>query len=87
MSTTTSRPVSSSGDVPAKSEPQCLEKNGAVVDGGDGTGLFYEHREYLLQRHGTIDLDPIPSMDPADPYNWPLWKACTAQRNQIKQTC
>ncbi|KAA8651192.1 uncharacterized protein ATNIH1004_000070 [Aspergillus tanneri] len=32
------------------------------------------HREYLWQRHGTLDLDPIPSMDPADPYNWPGWK-------------
>lgn len=26
---------------------------------------------YLLQRHGTLDLDPINDVDP---YNWPLWK-------------
>ncbi|EIT80122.1 major facilitator superfamily domain-containing protein [Aspergillus flavus] len=32
------------------------------------------HRDYLLERHGTLELDPIPSMDPADPYNWPSWK-------------
>ncbi|KAJ7610226.1 major facilitator superfamily domain-containing protein [Roridomyces roridus] len=32
--------------------------------------LGEEHREYLLQRHGTLDLDPMPSADPADPYNW-----------------
>lgn len=32
------------------------------------------HQEYLLERHGTLELDPIPSMDPADPYNWPGWK-------------
>lgn len=32
------------------------------------------HRDYLLERHGTLELDPIPSMGPADPYNWPEWK-------------
>jgi hypothetical protein len=35
------------------------------------------HRDYLLQRHSTLELDPIPSMGPADPYNWPDWKVCT----------
>ncbi|KAJ5887578.1 Major facilitator superfamily domain general substrate transporter [Penicillium taxi] len=29
------------------------------------------HQEYLIERHGTLELDPIPSMSPADPYNWP----------------
>ena len=31
--------------------------------------LSQEHRErdYLIQRHGTLDLDPMPSDDPADP--------------------
>lgn len=33
-----------------------------------------DHREYLLQRHGTSELDPVPAMDDADPYNWPAWK-------------
>lgn len=33
-----------------------------------------EYREYLLARHGTLDLDPIPDMSDADPYNWPHWK-------------
>jgi hypothetical protein len=32
------------------------------------------HRDYLMERHGTLNLDPIPAMDPADPYNWPEWK-------------
>ncbi|KAJ5924419.1 Major facilitator superfamily domain general substrate transporter [Penicillium verhagenii] len=32
------------------------------------------HRDYLLERHGTLELDPIPGMGPADPYNWPEWK-------------
>lgn len=36
--------------------------------------LTEEHRDYLIKRHGTVDLDPLPSADPADPYNWPQWK-------------
>nr|KAK5448248.1 hypothetical protein LTR18_001336 [Exophiala xenobiotica] len=40
-------------------------------------GLSPEHREYLLRVHGTLDLDPIPAMDDADPYNWPMWKKTT----------
>ncbi|KAJ5602213.1 hypothetical protein N7510_011747 [Penicillium lagena] len=36
--------------------------------------LSEEHRQYLLARHGTLDLDPIPDMNDADPYNWPRWK-------------
>ncbi|PLB48985.1 synaptic vesicle transporter [Aspergillus steynii IBT 23096] len=35
------------------------------------------HREYLLGRHGTLDLDPLPSPSSADPYNWPTWKKLT----------
>lgn len=36
--------------------------------------LSEAHKSYLIDRHGTVDLDPIPSTDPADPYNWPSWK-------------
>ncbi|KAL1587358.1 hypothetical protein WHR41_03839 [Cladosporium halotolerans] len=43
----------------------------------DVANLTQEHRDYLMQRHGTLDLDPIPSADPADPYNWPQWKKVT----------
>lgn len=32
------------------------------------------HRDYLMERHGTLELDPVPGMSPADPYNWPEWK-------------
>lgn len=32
--------------------------------------LSAEHRAYLLQRHGTLELDPIPGHGDADPYNW-----------------
>ncbi|EAW08468.1 putative MFS transporter [Aspergillus clavatus NRRL 1] len=36
--------------------------------------LSQAHRDFLMEHHGTLDLDPIPSMDLADPYNWPTWK-------------
>ncbi|KAG2736678.1 hypothetical protein G9P44_000768 [Scheffersomyces stipitis] len=36
--------------------------------------LSREHIEYLMERHGTIELDPLPSMDPEDPLNWPNWR-------------
>ncbi|GAA5821619.1 hypothetical protein JCM3770_005701 [Rhodotorula araucariae] len=30
--------------------------------------------EKVLARHGRIDLIPLPSDDPEDPYNWPSWR-------------
>ncbi|CEL01070.1 Putative Synaptic vesicle transporter SVOP [Aspergillus calidoustus] len=39
--------------------------------------LSQAHREYLLNRHGSLDLDPLPSADDDDPYNWPAWKKLT----------
>lgn len=41
---------------------------------GSSLELTEFHREYLLKRHGTLDLDPLPSEDPEDPLNWPSWK-------------
>ncbi|KAK4865071.1 hypothetical protein LT330_001694 [Penicillium expansum] len=61
------------------------EKNGsdyaaeetATSLSSSATLLSESHKLYLIERHGTLDLDPIPSTDPADPYNWPLWKKST----------
>ncbi|CAK7200462.1 hypothetical protein SEUCBS139899_003157 [Sporothrix eucalyptigena] len=33
-------------------------------------GLSGEHREYLIARHGTYELDPVPAMSDLDPLNW-----------------
>ncbi|KAI9730291.1 MAG: hypothetical protein M1818_008194 [Claussenomyces sp. TS43310] len=44
------------------------------LEEGDSRGLSAEYREYLMLRHGTVDLEPLPTMDPADPLNWPSWK-------------
>jgi hypothetical protein len=41
---------------------------------GLAENLAPEHREFLLWRHKTVDLNPLPTMDPADPLNWPSWK-------------
>ena len=43
-------------------------------DKNDVASLSEEHRQYLLNRHGTLELDPLPTMGDADPYNWPQWK-------------
>jgi hypothetical protein len=51
-----------------------LRNTSTYLDENAASGLSQEHREYLLQRHGTLDLDPVPGMGGADPYNWPLWK-------------
>jgi hypothetical protein len=44
------------------------------LENGLSGNLSPQHREYLIARHGTTDLTPLPSMDPADPLNWPSWK-------------
>lgn len=48
-----------------------------VIDraGRDDFALSPAHEQYLLQRHGTLDLDPVPQPDDADPLNWIQRKA------------
>lgn len=43
--------------------------------------LSEEHRQYLLKRHGTLDLDPIPQMDDDDPLNWSMPKVSSVATN------
>lgn len=49
--------------------------------------LSRSHRDFLMEHHGTLDLDPIPSMDLADPYNWPAWKVCNLNSIMINGGC
>jgi hypothetical protein len=51
-----------------------LQNTATYLEGRAASGLSPEHQQYLLQRHGTLELDPIPGMGSADPYNWPVWK-------------
>ncbi|KAL3475581.1 major facilitator superfamily domain-containing protein [Aspergillus californicus] len=57
-----------------KSQSACVERTGDIIVPSETNLLSEQHQAYLLQRHGTLNIDPIPSMDPADPYNWPGWK-------------
>lgn len=50
--------------------------DGIELESGNPEGISNEHRDYLISRHGTADLIPLPTMDPADPLNWPAWKVC-----------
>jgi len=57
------------------------EKDHAIADSSqlergnvEELNLSTEHRDYLMARHGTLDLTPLPTMDPTDPLNWPAWK-------------
>ncbi|KAL3480723.1 major facilitator superfamily domain-containing protein [Aspergillus californicus] len=72
-------PPMSKGDPSSDKEgSEFLEKaeEGGRISVSDEAASFLSpaHREYLLQRHGTLDLDPLPSASNADPYNWPTWK-------------
>ncbi|KAG7665107.1 uncharacterized protein J8A68_001416 [[Candida] subhashii] len=64
-----SSPSTTSADV--EKTAQIYEINS---DENTGYDLTQEHYDYLMERHGTIELDPLPSADPNDPLNWPEWK-------------
>lgn len=68
-------PYESNGVLPnASSSDVEIGHRATNISVGEAGHLPQEHRDYLIKRHGTLDLDPIPSADPADPYNWPTWK-------------
>lgn len=72
-------PINSSnrpGKPSAEHSEDIKEERGAYVHPETVDALSTEHREYLLQRHGTLVLDPIPAMGDADPYNWTSRKVC-----------
>jgi hypothetical protein len=41
--------------------------HGTYLDKEEASHLSEEHRQYLIQRHGTLDIDPLPTMSDADP--------------------
>ncbi len=66
--------ISGSGNNHLENGLAHTETHATFFDKEDINNLTQEHRDYLLQRHGTLDLDPIPYFGDADPYNWPMWK-------------
>ena len=85
------RQCGSNGYVESKETNQHTEDleqsktHATYIDKDELSSLPEEHRQYLLGRHGTLDLDPVPGYGDADPYNWPHWKVrpipppCTIQ--------
>lgn len=45
-----------------------------------------EHKAYLLERHGTLELDPVPGFGDADPFNWTSQKVCENARAFVRAT-
>lgn len=64
-----------------------LGPRATYINTGAAAGLSQEHRDYLLARHGTLELDPIPDMGDQDPFNWPTWKVSLLEDQQSVQCC
>lgn len=73
----------------AKADIDLIESAGhgraATYEESVAARLSKDHRDYLIERHGTLELDPIPGMGPADPYNWPEWKVSLIHKPQSCQ--
>lgn len=44
--------------------------HGTYIEGDAAHALPLHHQQYLIERHGTTQLDPLPGIGDADPYNW-----------------
>jgi MFS family permease len=62
------------GDQQHKEDLEHAATHGTYLDQEEASHLSEDHRQYLLRRHGTLDIDPLPTMSDADPYNWPTYK-------------
>lgn len=63
-------------NVQDKIDPSITGDNGDHIEAASGPVLAVQHIDYLIQRHGTAKLNPIPSACDIDPYNWTSWKVC-----------
>lgn len=52
---------------------QHMENGLSLHDDGSqlAANISPEHYNYLVEKHGTADLDPVPCFDDEDPFNWP----------------
>lgn len=66
--------TSSTASAPEKQRPEQndehIERFPTVYSPFDAVNLPEAHKEYLIARHGTLELDPIPDASDADPFNW-----------------
>ncbi|KAH7408653.1 major facilitator superfamily domain-containing protein [Phaeosphaeria sp. MPI-PUGE-AT-0046c] len=63
-----------SDDLQHKEDLEHAGTHGTYLGKEEASHLSSEHRQYLLNRHGALDIDPLPTMSDADPYNWPTHK-------------
>lgn len=64
------------GEQPRNESLEQQPTHATYIEKDEAANISTEHHEYLVKRHGTADLDPIPAFGDADPYNWPQWKVC-----------
>lgn len=66
------KPINETGDIEkftySYNEQSDLNQTNTISE------LTTEHLEFLLNRHGSVQLDPAPSNNPLDPLNWSLFK-------------
>jgi hypothetical protein len=75
MSATTALEDSEKG--PAGMQNDAPQNTDTYIHANASSSLAPAHQQYLMERHGTLDLDPVPGPGGADPYNWPHWKVYT----------
>ncbi|CAK9441485.1 uncharacterized protein LODBEIA_P53530 [Lodderomyces beijingensis] len=66
MASPTTSNVDQEKNVPADSKVEYISSE----DDGPASELTEEHKQYLIAKHGTYQLDPVPSMNDEDPLNW-----------------
>jgi hypothetical protein len=61
---------------PSSIRPPTESKEGASfeIENPQISTISDNRNKYILMRHGTLELDPLPSSSPRDPLNWPTWK-------------
>lgn len=64
-------------DLEAVEELRSAQTRATEIGNDEVATLSQAHKDYLVKKHGSLDIDPVPAFGDADPYNWPNWKART----------
>lgn len=75
-----------------KEDLEHANTHGTYLDINEASHITEEHREYLVRKHGTFELDPLPTTSDNDPYNWSTWEVSSVyyfhspQESMLTQT-